>query len=103
MERSQTLIYILWPSFLVAGIAEAVFFTLVDPADLHLFGEPVVASDLAAYTIGFFAFWAFAAAASALTCFLQRSSARINGMCPFPEAGERPVGCPRRIEPDGGK
>ena len=37
----QRLIWILWPSFVVAGIAEAVFFTLIDPQELYLFGEPV--------------------------------------------------------------
>ncbi len=37
----QRMIWILWPSFIVGGIAEAVFFTLFDPMDLHLFGEPL--------------------------------------------------------------
>jgi hypothetical protein len=98
MERSRTLICILWPSFLVAGVAEAVFFTLVDPADLHLFGGPVALGALSAYTVGFFLFWVFAAASSALTCYLQRSSAEINGMCPIPDAADRPPGCPRGSE-----
>jgi hypothetical protein len=74
----QRLIWILWPSFLIAGIAEAVFFTLFDPTELHLFGASIELSYIAAYTIGFIAFWAFAAASSAFTCFLQRSSAEIN-------------------------
>jgi hypothetical protein len=30
------------------------------------------------YTIGFFLCWAFAAASSAFTCFLQRGSKEIN-------------------------
>jgi hypothetical protein len=30
------------------------------------------------YTIGFFLCWAFAAASSAFTCFLQRGSREIN-------------------------
>lgn len=69
----QKLIWILWPSFVMAGIAEAVFFTLVDPQELYLFGEPVRLTPLATYSIGFFAFWALCAASSAFTCFLQRS------------------------------
>lgn len=96
MERSQQLICILWPSFLVAGVAEAAFFTVFDPADLHLFGDPVAVGALPAYTIGFFVLWVFAASASALTCFLQRGAAEINGMCPIPDAVDRPPGCPRR-------
>jgi hypothetical protein len=98
MERSQKLIYILWPSFLVAGVAAAVFFSLFDPADLHLFGDPVAVSALSAYTAGFFLFWLFAASASALTCFLQRSSVEINGMCPIADAADRPPACPRHGE-----
>jgi hypothetical protein len=72
----QRLIWILWPSFVVAGVAEAVFFTLVDPQELYLFGEAVHYSRLATYSIGFFAFWAVCAASSAFTCFLQGTVAR---------------------------
>lgn len=96
MERSQKLIYILWPSFLVAGVADALFFTAFDPADLHLFVDRFAISGTSAYTIGFFAFWVLGASASALTCFLQRSSAEVNGMCPIADAVDRPPGCPRR-------
>jgi hypothetical protein len=58
---------ILWPSFLAAGMAEVVFFTVFDPSDFD-------AGRLAAYSIGFFLFWALAAASSALTCFLLGAS-----------------------------
>ena len=92
---AQRLIWILWPSFLVAGIAEAVFFTVVDPQELYLFGEPVHFSRIATYSIGFFAFWAVCAASSMTTCFFQRSSSEVN-RCPIPEAGQRPEGCPKR-------
>lgn len=60
---------ILWPSFLAAGVAEILFFTAFDPSDFE-------AGRLVAYSIGFFVFWALAAASSALTCFLQRSRDR---------------------------
>jgi len=88
-------IWILWPSFVIGVAAEALFFTLFDPVDLHVFGEPVPVSRTAAYTLGFFLFWAFAAASSAFTCFLQRSAVDINRLCPL-EPRERPVGCPKR-------
>ena len=74
----QRAIWVLWPSFIVGGMAETVFFTLFDPMDLHLFGAPHGLGRLAIYTIGFFAFWAFAAASSALTCFLQQSASDVN-------------------------
>lgn len=91
-------IWILWPSFIVAGAAEGLFFTLFDPADLHLFGDPVQWSRTAVYTLGFFLFWSFAACSSAFTCFLQRGAAEINRLCPL-EPEDRPPGCPRREEP----
>ena len=91
----QRMIWILWPSFIVGGIAEAVFFTLFDPVDLHLFDEPLGLSRTAIYTIGFFAFWLFAAGSSAFTCFLQRPAADINRWCPLGPQ-ERPAGCPKR-------
>jgi hypothetical protein len=89
-------IWILWPSFIVGGAAETVFFTLFDPMDLHLFGEPL--GRMAVYSGGFLAFWAFAAASSAFTCFLQRTADEIN-RCPLPPR-HRPEGCPKREDPN---
>jgi hypothetical protein len=88
-------IWILWPSFVIGGVAEVLFFTLFDPMDLQVFGETLTVSRTAVYTLGFFGFWLFAAASSAFTCFLQRSAVDINRLCPL-EPQERPVGCPKR-------
>ena len=88
-------IWIFWPSFVVAGAAEAFFFTVFDPMDLHVLGEPLALDRTAIYTIGFFLFWVFGAACSAFTCFLQRSAVDINRLCPL-DAYERPIGCPKR-------
>ena len=93
---NRMLIWILWPSFLVAGAAEAVFFTIFDPSELTFFGVPLTASRVATYSIGFFLFWVFAACSSVLTCFFQRTAEQIN-RCPLP-ANERPVGCPKRAD-----
>ena len=87
---------ILWPSFLVGGAAETVFFTLFDPTDLTLFGEPVTLSRTAVYSLGFFLFWFFAAISSGLSLYLQRSSDDVN-LCPL-SGVDRPVGCPNREE-----
>jgi hypothetical protein len=70
-------IWILWPSFIVGGVASVAFFLVFDPVDFRLVG-PLELSRMAGYTIGFFFFWAVAAASSAFTCFLQRSSDEIN-------------------------
>jgi len=90
----QRWMWILWPGFLVAIPAVGVVFSFFDPADLHLNGKPVELSRLAAYTLGFFFFWALGSACSALTSLLQRSPFEVN-RCPLPE-NERPPGCPKR-------
>ena len=96
---TQRLGWILWPAFLVAGVADGLMFTLFDPQDMHIFGEQVELSRIGVYTIGFFLFWAFGAASSALTCLLQRSPFEVNH-CPLP-AVDRPEGCPKREQAGG--
>ena len=91
---SQRLMWVIWPAFLVAGVGEAVFFTIFDPIDLHFFGDTLEMSRQAIYTMGFFGFWALGVASSALTVFLERSPWEVN-RCPLdPQA--RPEGCPKR-------
>lgn len=67
---ARLLMVVLWPSFLVAIVAEGFFFSLFDPADLSLIGSNVDLTPIAAYTIGFFFFWFFCALASTLTYYL---------------------------------
>ena len=74
----QKIFFVFWPSFLVAALAEAVFFTVINPQELYLLGQPVHFSPVATYSIGFVGFWALCAASSMLTCFLQRSGAALN-------------------------
>jgi len=70
---ARRLMWIIWPAFLVAGVAEGIFFTVFDPFELHFFGAPLDMSREAIYTMGFFGFWALCIASSALTIFLERS------------------------------
>ena len=91
---AQRVGWVLWPSFLVACAAELLFFSLFDPSDLHLFGQPVEVDRMLVYTLGFFAFWAIGAVSSALTAFLSRSPFEVN-RCTL-DAEERPEGCPKR-------
>jgi len=67
----RTMIEVLWPSFLVAGAAEAIFFTFFDPMELHFLGEPLEVGRTAIYSMGFFVFWLMAATSSILTKWLQ--------------------------------
>ena len=40
----QKILWVLWPSFIVAGVAEGIFFTVIDPQELYLFGGLICAS-----------------------------------------------------------
>lgn len=70
---------ILWPSFLMAGVLEALVFVMVDPASLHgLDGEPIGWPSQAVYTAAFFVFWAVIAMAGAMTRLLDGAADDIN-------------------------
>ena len=59
--------WVLWPSFLAAGLAEMAVFSIIDPDELVVFGQTVHASREAIYTIGFFLLWAICAVSSMIT------------------------------------
>lgn len=70
---------ILWPSFIMAGVLEALVFALVDPASLHgLGGGQIEWSATAVYTLAFFVFWAVIAAAGVMTRLLEGDPEHIN-------------------------
>ena len=70
---------ILWPSFIMAGVLEALVFALVDPANLHWFGgEQVQLSASAIYTLAFFVFWGVIAVSGVLTRLLEGDPEHIN-------------------------
>jgi hypothetical protein len=74
MPMLQRAMRILWPSFLVAAVAEMVFFAFFDPGEFFLFGQPLELSRTAIYSIGFFFFWGFAAASSGISLYLEQGS-----------------------------
>jgi len=63
-------IWVLWPAFIAAGIAEVVFFTVIDPKQLYLLGEAVELPDMATYSIGFLLFWLMCAGSSLMSWFM---------------------------------
>ena len=68
----RPLMWVLWPSFLVAVAASGVYFSLFDPVDLDVLGVHVEANRIAAYTMGFFAFWMLGSISSVMTLLLSR-------------------------------
>jgi len=65
----RSLMWILWPSFLVAAVTSATVFALIDPLDMAIFGT-VRLSRQTAYTGGFFLFWLMAALSSTLSLYM---------------------------------
>ncbi len=61
---------IAWPAFMLAAVLEMIVFAMVDPGDLHWFGQPLAWSRQAVYTVSFFVFWGVTVASSALTALL---------------------------------
>lgn len=70
MKRQLTLLRILWPSFLMAGVTGAIVFALVDPLDVTILGH-IHADRQVLYAVGFFLFWVMSAISSALTLRLS--------------------------------
>jgi hypothetical protein len=63
---------VLWPAFLMAGVAEMLVFGLVDPDDLRWFGgETIALSRQAIYTLAFLILWALISTAAAITAWLS--------------------------------
>jgi hypothetical protein len=89
--RTQRLMWIAWPAFLMAAALEMVVFAMVDPQDLYWFGQPLALSRGAVYTLAFFAFWGITMVSSALTTLLAMSPFELN-RCPV-STSARPGDC----------
>ena len=70
----KRLMWILWPSFIAAGIGVGIIFTLIDPMELVVQGNHVQASRTAIYSLGFFVLWAITALSSAMSCLLAANT-----------------------------
>ena len=75
----QSLMWILWPSFLMAGLASAVTFALIDPLDVAIFGYIRPQREVL-YAAGFFFYWLMSAMSSLLTMYIvpKQGNARSN-------------------------
>ena len=71
----QRVVAILWPSFIVAGIATVLFTTAFDPAVIFIDYD---VSRLGSYTICFFLFWLLGAVTAAATCYFLKPCESIN-------------------------
>jgi hypothetical protein len=75
-----------WPSFVIAGLASATFFSIFDPFELRLHGMQLFADKRTAYTFFLLAAWAFGALNTAVVLLLAKAPQEINGYCPLARA-----------------
>jgi hypothetical protein len=72
---------ILWPTFLMSGVLEALIFVVVDPEDLHWFDGPMLGwSTNAVYTVTFLIIWTVMVTSGVLTALLLRTADEINDL-----------------------
>lgn len=67
---SRIALTILWPSFVMAGVLEALVFSIVDPRELHFEHFGVEPSRQAVYTLAFLVFWAVLSTSGAISALL---------------------------------
>ncbi|MFA5521628.1 MAG: hypothetical protein WCY98_05320 [Castellaniella sp.] len=67
--KLRALMWILWPSFLAAGLTSAIVFALIDPQDLFIL-DRFHPSRNGAYALGFFLFWFMATVSSTLSILM---------------------------------
>ncbi len=70
----QRLIAVLWLSFLMAGIATGVFFSVIDPLELKYCVSFPEISRSGAYSVGFLLFWLLTSASSLLAVYFTYPS-----------------------------
>ena len=76
-QDMKILIWVLWPAFTAAGVAEVLFFTLIDPQQLYLLGKPINVSPMTTYSIGFLLFWLICLSASLMTYLMLPNDIKI--------------------------
>ena len=70
---ARRVLTIVWPSFVMAGVLEALVFVVVDPADFRWFGhDPLELSHQGIYSVTFLLFWGVISTSGALTALLSQ-------------------------------
>lgn len=72
------IIHLLLLSFFTAVLGETVFFAVIDPQLLYLFGEPVSWPREVVYSVGFFMFWSLTALTAGLVALMLKPAEEVN-------------------------
>jgi hypothetical protein len=84
---ARKMMWIAWPAFMMAGVLEMVVFAVVDPQNLHWYGQPLGIASEWVYTAAFFVFWVITMASSAMTTLLAMSPFEVNHPPAAPDEG----------------
>ena len=68
----QRYIAVLWPSFITAGIATIILFTMFDPVEINACVGGAEITRLGAYTLGFFSFWLLTSSSCLLAMYFNK-------------------------------
>lgn len=71
-SKAQILSAIFWPSFILAGVANSVFFTFLEPLLIASEIGLENADTIAMYSIGFFCFWTLTLSTAVCTQYLLK-------------------------------
>ncbi|MCB1757815.1 MAG: hypothetical protein KDJ38_20020 [Gammaproteobacteria bacterium] len=78
VTKCQTIASVLWPSFIIAGIANSLFWVFVDPHDLGMITGFTELSRTGAYSLGFIFLWATTALSSFFTQLFCKPCNQVN-------------------------
>ncbi|GGY25036.1 hypothetical protein [Paludibacterium paludis] len=99
----QRAILLLWPSFMIACLATAAFFSVFDPFELKLHGVQLFEDKRAAYTLFMLVTWALGALNTGIVLLLEKPGSEINGFCALPakagDEGDDPFSLPNGTTP----
>lgn len=97
---TTVLLTALWPSFIMAGVLEALIFVVVDPDSLRWFGHDRVSlSTMGVYTVTYLIVWSVVFVACAMTALLLRFRPSVEAP---PVGPARPMGLIDGRVPEGG-
>lgn len=69
-RRAKNWVLAIWPAFFGACLLEALVFSMVDPRDIHWFGDVLQPTRQTVYSVAFFGFWLIVMLCNSLVLWL---------------------------------
>ncbi|MES2945033.1 MAG: hypothetical protein V4772_19385 [Pseudomonadota bacterium] len=80
-RRAKNWVLVIWPAFLGACLLEAMVFSMVDPREIHWFGQVLQPTRQSVYSVAFFGFWLIVMFCNSLVLWLANpvDGSRVTG------------------------